>query len=281
MTSTPEETARRLEQQAQVQKEQLDMILAQRESIDSLKQMLAQLLEDRRKSPSKKSKGKRKEGESSSFEHSEKKGQPTSSLSEASSPGKDDQNHERGHSKRMSQLERRLEALTNHKGLQEAGVVRPYPAEWDLVPYPFKFKAPTLQAFDGKGSPNQHIYYFKSQTGNVVDNDAILARLFIGTLKGLAFEWFMKLPEGSIKNWGDLEKLFLTRFFEDDSEVTMPTLLATKQRKGESVKSFVERFQNVALRCPSGMTQATLVETCRHNLQTSLLTQIGVAESRT
>jgi len=29
------------------------------------------------------------------------------------------------------------------------------------------------------------------------------------------------------------------------------------------------------------MTQATLVETCRHNLQTSLLAQIGVAESRT
>ena len=51
----------------------------------------------------------------------------------------------------------------------------------------------------------------------------LMARLFIGTLKGLAFEWFMKLPEGSIKNWGDLEKLFLTRFFEDDSEVTMPT----------------------------------------------------------
>ena len=88
----------------------------------------------------------------------------------------------------------------------------------------------------------------------MVDNDAILARLFIDTLKGLAFEWFMKLPEGSIKNWGDLEKLFLTRFFEDDSEVTMPTLLATKQRKGESVKSFIERFRNVALRCPSGMT---------------------------
>ena len=42
------------------------MILAQQESIDSLKQMLAQLLEDKRKSTnkvsSKKSKGKRKEG---------------------------------------------------------------------------------------------------------------------------------------------------------------------------------------------------------------------------
>ena len=29
------------------------------------------------------------------------------------------------------------------------------------------------------------------------------------------------------------------------------------------------------------MTQVTLVETCRHNLQTSLIAQIGVAESRT
>jgi len=142
----------------------------------------------------------------------------------------------------MNQLEQRLEALTNQKGLQEAGVVQPYPAEWDLVPYPPKFKAPTLQAFDGKGPPNQHIYYFKSQTGNMVDNDAILACLFIGTLKGLAFEWFIKLPEGSIKNWGHLEKLFLTCFFEDDSEVTMHILLATKQLKGESVKSFIERF---------------------------------------
>ena len=51
----------------------------------------------------------------------------------------------------MSQLERRLEALANRKDLQEVGVVRSYPAEWDLVPYPPKFKAPTLQAFDGKG----------------------------------------------------------------------------------------------------------------------------------
>jgi len=87
----------------------------------------------------------------------------------------------------MSKLELHLEALANWKGLQEAGVVRPYLAEWDLVPYLPKFKAPTLQAFDGKGSPNQHVYYIKSRTGNVVSNDAILVCLFIGTLKGITF----------------------------------------------------------------------------------------------
>ena len=72
--------------------------------------------------------------------------------------------------------------------------------------------------------------------------------MFIGTLKGIAFEWFMKLSEGSIKNWGNLEKLFLTRFFEDDLEIIMPTLLAMRQQKGESVKAFMERFQNMTLR---------------------------------
>jgi len=47
-----------------------------------------------------------------------------------------------------------------------------------------------LHTYDGEGSPNQQIYYFQSQTGNVIDNDAIMARLFIGTLKGVAFDWF-------------------------------------------------------------------------------------------
>ena len=98
--------------------------------------MLAQLLEDRRKSPPKKSKGKRNERESSSSEHSEKKEQPASGSSKSSSQEKNDQDQGKVHSKRMNQLEQRLEALTNRKGLQEAGVVRPYPAEWDLLPYP-------------------------------------------------------------------------------------------------------------------------------------------------
>ena len=133
MTNTPKETARRLEQEAQVQKEQFEMIRAQQESIDSLKQMLAQLLEDKRKSTdkasSKKSKGKRKEGESSSSVQIEEKEQSTSGLPKSSSKGKDNQDHGEVHSKRMNQLEQRLEALTNRKGLQEAGVVRPYPAE--------------------------------------------------------------------------------------------------------------------------------------------------------
>ena len=88
----------------------------------------------------------------------------------------------------MSNLEKRFEALAHRGDLQDVGVVWPYPEKWDTTLYPPRFKAPTLHTFDGKGSPNQHIYYFKSQTQNVVSNDAIMGRLFIGTLKGIAFE---------------------------------------------------------------------------------------------
>jgi len=183
--------------------------------------------------------------------------------------------------RRCTNLRNTSKAISNRSNLQEVRVVRLYPVEWDSAPYPPRFEAPNLHALNGKGSSNRHIYYFKFQIGNVVSNDVIVARLFIGTLKGVAFEWFMKLPAGSIKKWVDLEKLFLAQFFEDDIEVSVPTLLTTKQKKRESIKMFVERFRSIALLYPSGMTQSTLVETCRHNLQTTLLTQIGVTQSRT
>ena len=49
MASTPEEMARRFEQQTHVQREQLDMIHAQKESINTLKQMLTRLLKKKKK----------------------------------------------------------------------------------------------------------------------------------------------------------------------------------------------------------------------------------------
>ena len=84
----------------------------------------------------------------------------------------------------------------------------------------------------------------------------------------------MKLPVGSIKTWADLEKLFLARFFEDDSEILVPTLLAAEQKKGESIKTFVERIQSMVLCCSNSLIHSTLVEMCHHNLQTSLLVQM-------
>ena len=124
-------------------------------------------------------------------------------------------------------IQAQITSLTQRDELKKVGAVCSYPLEWDSIPYPPKFKPPALHSYDGKSSPNQHIYYFRSQTGNIVGNDAIMARLFIGTLKGVAFDWFQSLPPGSINSWIDVETRFLSRFYEDDTEVTMDKLLST------------------------------------------------------
>jgi len=216
--------------------------------------MLSQLLKDKKKLKvktlprSQRAKGRR--GSSSSV-NTESENHSNSKPPKSSSEEGDNSESRSSHSKKMSKLEQCLEALANWDGLQDVGIVRPYLAEWDTTPYPPKFKALTLHTFDDIGSPNQHIYYFKSQTGNVVSNDAIMAHLFFGTLKGVTFEWFMKHPASSIKTWANLEKLFLARFFEDDTEISVPTLLVAMQKKGDSTKTFFERFQSMALCFPA------------------------------
>src|SRR3954469_23661054 len=129
---------------------------------------------------------------------------------------------------RMKRLEEQVAALKTTIIMQEARAIRPYPVEWDAVKYPSMFKVPTLNPFDGKGSAQQHIYYFQSQTGSLKGNDPVRTRLFISTLKGVAFEWFLKLPKGSITCWDDLEAFFLSRFFEEEADINMHTLPLTK-----------------------------------------------------
>src|SRR4051812_48978963 len=112
-------------------------------------------------------------------------------------------------------------------------------------------------------------------------NDPVRTRLFISTLKGVAFEWFCKLLKGSIICWDDFEALFLSRFFEEEVDINMHTLLLTKQKEGELVKDFIERFRKLAMRSRSDMTPKTLVETCRHNFLTPILVQMAIVECKT
>ena len=59
-------------------------------------------------------------------------------------------------------IQAQIASLAQKDELKKIGAVRPYRLEWDSVPYPPKFKPPTLHSYDGKSSPNQHIYYFRS-----------------------------------------------------------------------------------------------------------------------
>jgi len=108
-----------------------------------------------------------------------------------------------------------------------------------------------------------------------------MTRLFIGTLKGTAFDWFWSLPANSVNSWVDLETLFLSRFFEDDTEVTMNKLLEAKQKPQEPIKDFIERFRNLSLLCPAGMPLSMLLQTSRHNFLDKVEDRMEVVKAHT
>ena len=67
--------------------------------------------------------------------------------------------------------------------LKENGIRPPYPLWMDSVPFPTKFKQPTLQTYTGKGLARQHAIHFKILIGAIVDQDAI-KNLFASALNG-------------------------------------------------------------------------------------------------
>jgi len=139
---------------------------AHQEALDNIQQMLARLLTNRNNNDTRSNHNEE--------EHNDEE-QPKMEKSKKSSSMD---------AEVLKGIHAQIASLAQRDEMNKVGVARSYPLEWDSVPYPPKFKPPTLHSYDGKSSPNQHIYYFRSQTGNVVGNDAIMARLFIGTQKG-------------------------------------------------------------------------------------------------
>lgn len=136
----------------------------------------------------------------------------------------------------------------------------------------YQIQGPFTTLFWWKRIAKSAFVLLSSLTGNIAMNGAILTWLYVSSLKGLAFDWFWKLPPGSIKVFSDMESLFLTSFFDDDSEVSLLVLFSIKQTENESVSAFIEKFHSRALRYPGDMDKQALVETCPHNFQTPVLT---------
>lgn len=167
MTDIPDDLARKLEENEKNMKAQQAAIIAQQETINTMKSMLDQVLRKKKKTEGSghKPRSRKKKEMKPTPETSEAEREAhISSEASPESSGETSFSDSHPHRKRFDDFQNQLDALKVQKDLAEQGVVRPYPIEWDSVPYPPKFKLTSLTSFDGKGSPTQHIYYFLSQT---------------------------------------------------------------------------------------------------------------------
>ena len=61
----------------------------------------------------------------------------------------------------------------------------------------------------------------------------------------------------------------------------MDKLLSTVQRKGESIRNYIEQFRNLSLMCPAGMPLPMLLQTCRHNFLDQVEIRMGAVKAHT
>ncbi|XP_020675395.2 uncharacterized protein LOC110094485, partial [Dendrobium catenatum] len=126
---------------------------------------------------------------------------------------------------------------------------RPYPTEYDQVPYPKGYSVPKFNTFNGTGNPKQHLAQFKATCGNAGGADALLFRQFISNLTATAFEWYTKLPNDSVKTFAELENMFVKKFASTTEKTTIADLALEKREKGESVTKYITRWRNISMKC--------------------------------
>ncbi|KAA0053464.1 retrotransposon protein putative ty3-gypsy sub-class [Cucumis melo var. makuwa] len=148
---------------------------------------------------------------------------------------------------------------------------KPYTKRIDNMRMPHGYQPPKFQQFDGKGNPKQHVAHFIETCETAGTRGDLLVKQFVRTLKGNAFDWYTDLEPESIDSWEQLERDFLNRFYSTRRIVSMIGLTATKQRKGEPVIDYINRWRALSLDCKDRLSKLSAVEMCTQGMHWGLL----------
>jgi len=97
---------------------------------------------------------------------------------------------------------------------------KPYPAEYDQIPFPRNYCVPDFAKFNGEDGKAtlEHVGQFTLQCGEASSNDMLKLRMFPLSLSGTAFTWFSSLASNSIFSFAQLEQKFHEYFYSGDRE---------------------------------------------------------------
>ncbi|KAM1544021.1 hypothetical protein ACFX1Z_013626 [Malus domestica] len=147
---------------------------------------------------------------------------------------------------------------------------KPYSKKIDALKMPRGYQPPKFMQFDGKGNLKQHVAHFVETCNNAGTERDYLAKQFVRSLKGNAFEWYTDLEPESINSWEQLEREFLNRFYSTRRTVSMLELTSTKQWKDELVIDYINRWRTLSLDCKDRLSETSSIEMCIQGMQWGL-----------
>ena len=77
---------------------------------------------------------------------------------------------------------------------------------------PRGFVIPLFAMYDGSSDRYDHMLHFNQAMILNVEDNRILCKVFLASLKGLALAWFQKLPERSINTFSELWAAFVSQY---------------------------------------------------------------------
>ncbi|GKV28953.1 hypothetical protein SLEP1_g37937 [Rubroshorea leprosula] len=134
--------------------------------------------------------------------------------------------------------------------VQPSSTPIPTPLNTNIIhePYPPGFRMPQLETYDGTKDPNDHLHAFYSVMQAQNASDALMCKIFPSTLRGNAQTWYYSLLQSSIGSYAELAASFATKFSSCRLiKKTTSELMRVAQKEGESLKNYMNRFNDAVL----------------------------------
>ncbi|KAH0665173.1 hypothetical protein KY290_027452 [Solanum tuberosum] len=116
--------------------------------------------------------------------------------------------------------------------------------------------------FDGNGDPISHLKDFCSRLVGLKNNEALLMRLFIQSLSGIAFTWYVKQDFDKWLAWEDVARDFVEQYkFNAKIDPTLLDLLEVRKLSNESFEEYIIRWRMKASKICHLPNEEELVQT--------------------
>jgi len=135
------------------------------------------------------------------------------------------------------------------------------------VELPSGFKIPKFNMFDGCEDPISHLKDFCSRLAGLENNEPLLMRLFIQSLSGIAFTWYVKQDFDKWLAWEDMAQDFVEQYkFNTKIDPTLLDLLEVRKLSHESFEEYVIRWRMEASKIRHLPNEEELVQTLIRSL---------------
>jgi len=113
---------------------------------------------------------------------------------------------------------------------------------------PEKFKVPDIKTYTGQEDTVEYLDNYCAHLELQATPDEVACRAFLLTLSGNARDWYRRLPPKSIQNFDEFGKMFITQFMAGIvRKKPAGTLMSIQQGRDESLKEFLQRFNQARL----------------------------------